>query len=185
MNEPLDERFAIEDGALVRRVNPRRGTPYEHRCQMESYEAVAHTIDEMGSDRITLEELQARTRLPFTHVAVALAFMKERGVVVPAYARRSRAASESVHLDAMIEYWALAESTPESGAVRAPPLTSGTRVLNTLDGEPGSIVNGYGADKSSAWMRYEVETESGIEIWHRNDFIVIPEPSEPPERETP
>ena len=116
MSEPLDERYAVEDSALVRRVRPRRGTPYEHRCLKESYEQVAHTIDERGSEPFTLEDLQAKTRLPFTQVAVALAFMKERGVVVVAHGRRSRAASESVHLDAMIEYWALAEHAPGSGA---------------------------------------------------------------------
>ncbi|MBL8745827.1 MAG: hypothetical protein JNK58_05650 [Phycisphaerae bacterium] len=101
--------------------------------------------------------------------------------MVPAYARRSRAASESVHLDAMIEYWALAEPAPESGAVRALPLASGTRVLNTTDGETGRIMNAYGSDRSGSWVRYEVETESAIEVWHRNDFIVMPEPPEPQE----
>jgi hypothetical protein len=42
---PLDEAYAVEDGFLVRRVVPRRGVPYQHRCPLAAFEAVAHTID--------------------------------------------------------------------------------------------------------------------------------------------
>jgi hypothetical protein len=56
-----------------------------------------------------LNTLGERTKLPWTQVNVAFAFMKERGCVVPVYGRRHKAASGGVHLDAMIEWHALAE----------------------------------------------------------------------------
>ncbi len=104
-----DETFAVLDGHLVRTVTPARGKPYEHRCPLASFEQVAHAIDEAGGDGFTLETLVAYEDLPFTQVAVALAFMKERGCVETRY-RRNHAASDCVYLDAMTEYHALAEN---------------------------------------------------------------------------
>ncbi len=104
-----DERFEVLGGHLVRKVVPARGEPYDHRCPLASFERVAHAIDETGDDGFTLESLVEVEGLPFTQVAVALAFMKERGCVTTRY-RRNYAATDAVHLDAMIEYHALAES---------------------------------------------------------------------------
>ena len=104
-----DERFEVFHGHLERRVHPARGEPYEHRCPLASYERVAHAIDENGDDGFTLESLIKQEGLPFTQVAVALAFLKERGVVETRY-RRNHAATDSVHLDAMTEFHALAEN---------------------------------------------------------------------------
>lgn len=50
-----------------------------------------------------------REGLPFTQVAVALAFLKERGIVDTRY-RRNYAATRSVHLDAMTEFYAIGEA---------------------------------------------------------------------------
>lgn len=50
------------------------------------------------------------------------------------------------------------------------PLPAGTRVLNTSDGEPGSIMNGY-AKNTAGWTEYEVQTAHGIEIWKTAEFI--------------
>lgn len=109
----LSESFAVEDGFPVRRVVPKRGTPYEHRCPLDAYEAVAHAIDEMAREAFTLDDIHARTDLPWTQAAVAFAFLKERGCVLPAHGRRHKAAPGNadggVHVDAMIEVHALRE----------------------------------------------------------------------------
>ncbi len=103
------ESFEVLDGHLVRTVAPIRGKRYEHRCPLASFEQAARAIDEAGGDGFTLETLVEREGLPFTQVAVALAFLKERGCVETRY-RRNHAASDCVHLDAMTEYHALAVS---------------------------------------------------------------------------
>lgn len=110
---PTDETsdvFTVEDGYLVRRVVPRRGTPYEHRCPLDAFEAVAHEIDAMRPERFCLDDLQRRTGLPHSQVNVAFAFLKERGSVVPSgRAKKHAAAAVDVYLDAMTEYHALRE----------------------------------------------------------------------------
>ncbi len=112
------ETFEIIDGHLVRKVVPVRSEPYEHRCPRASFEQIAHAVDEIGhgpshapmaTDGFTLETLAEREGLPSTQVAVALAFLKERGIVATRY-RRNYAATSSAHLDAMTEYFALAEN---------------------------------------------------------------------------
>lgn len=45
---PISETFAVEQGSLVRRVVPKRGKPYEHRCTLATFTEVAHRIDEAG-----------------------------------------------------------------------------------------------------------------------------------------
>lgn len=50
----------------------------------------------------------------------------------------------------------------------------GTRVLNTEDGEPGTVMNGY-AKEGNNWTEYEVETRDGIEIWRRDQFVLMAE----------
>ena len=66
-------------------------------------------MDECGEAGFTLEALVERETLPFTQVAVALAFLKERSIIETRY-RRNYAATDSVHLDAMTEFHALAEN---------------------------------------------------------------------------
>lgn len=52
----------------------------------------------------------------------------------------------------------------------------GTRVLNTDDGEVGSVLNGFAYDpRTSAWTEYEVATQYGIECWERSQFILLSE----------
>lgn len=102
-----EDTFHIDrDGALVRAATPRRGKPYRHRCQRETFEAVAHAIDEAGDAGFVLEEIVAAEDVPSSQAATALAFLKERGCVA-AEGRRTCPASGCVHLDAMIEYHAL------------------------------------------------------------------------------
>ncbi len=54
-------------------------------------------------------------------------------------------------------------------------LPGGTRVLNTNDGEPGSILGGFAYDPASGWTEYEVATRYGIERWLRRDFVLMSE----------
>ena len=102
-----DERFEVFNGHLERKVNPARGAPYQHRCSLASFEQVAHAINECGDKGFTLESLVEQEGQPFTQVAVALAFLKERGIVKTRY-RQSYAATGGTHLDAMTEFHALA-----------------------------------------------------------------------------
>jgi hypothetical protein len=107
------ESFSIAGNHLIRSVVPARGQPYEHRCPRSSFEEIAHVIDELNRDgrTFTLEELVEITDLPSSQIAVALAFMKERGCVVTQW-RRNSAACSCLFEDAMTEYWALAEKGP-------------------------------------------------------------------------
>ena len=58
----------------------------------------------------------------------------------------------------------------------APSLPAETRVLNTNDGEPGTILNGFTYDPATGeWTEYEVVTQHGIERWQRSDFILFSE----------
>ena len=108
-----NETFAVEDGHLVRRVIPRRGRPYKHRCPLAAFEQIAHAIEEQGDGAFTLTSLVDYERaagrdVTFTNVAVTLAFLKERGFVDTRW-RQNYAASVGAHLDAMCEYFALAD----------------------------------------------------------------------------
>jgi hypothetical protein len=60
-------------------------------------------------------------------------------------------------------------------ATETDALPGGTRVLNTSDGEPGTIVNGFAFDPATGWVEYEVETRYGIERWRHSDFILFSE----------
>ena len=101
------ETFEVRDGHLIREVVPRRGEPYTHRCSLATLEQVAHAIDEAGDSGFTLETIVASEDFPFTQVAVALAFFKERGIIDTRFRRNYAATHSGVHLDAMTEYHAL------------------------------------------------------------------------------
>lgn len=113
------ERFSIDRaGNLVRSVVPKRGKTYQHRCAKQSFEEVAYAADEIGADGITIDKLVARTGLPSTQVAVALAFLKERGCIYTehriSYPNPGNERPGQLETDAMIEYYALAEGSPGS-----------------------------------------------------------------------
>ena len=106
------EHFRVDDrGALVRTRVSADGHRYEHRCSLETLEAVAHHFDGRDSDQRTLNQIAGAERVAWTQAAVALAFLKERGIVE----RRgdsNHAASGDCYLDAMTEYHALRENGP-------------------------------------------------------------------------
>jgi len=57
-----------------------------------------------------------------------------------------------------------------------PALPAETRVRNTNDGEPGTILNGFTYDpRAGQWTEYEVVTQYGIERWQRRDFVLLSE----------
>ena len=107
-----DVRFHIEDGCLVRTVvsDASDGRTYTHRCDKATFETVAYAIQETPAegDGTTLLRIARRENLPFTQVNVALEFLKERGIVDVRH-RRCYPGTRDVHLDAMIEFLALAE----------------------------------------------------------------------------
>jgi len=99
-------------GDLVRRVIPQLPhQPYEHRCTLVSYQQVAQEADELGQVGFTGEELARRTDVPFSQVATAIAFMKERGCIVTECKRNYAPADGDIHLDAMIEFHAQREKS--------------------------------------------------------------------------
>ena len=49
------------------------------------------------------------------------------------------------------------------------PLTPETKVFNTQDGEPGTILNRVSPDA------YEVMTDEGIEVWQEKDIQPVEE----------
>ncbi len=107
-----DVRFEIVDGRLVRTVTLPDGRSYMHRCGREAFEAVAHGVDELGDQGVTLEPLAEALDLPNTQVNVALEFMKERGCLVTR-GRRNYPSSDVLFEDAMTEFYALADGAKE------------------------------------------------------------------------
>jgi len=114
------EAFAVEDGDLVRKVVPRRGEPYEHRCPLDAYRELAWAAIDLAADGFNVETLadQVRNRpreehddrelwASYTNAAVAIAFWKERGLL-DIRRRRNHVDDGFFFEDAMTEYFALA-----------------------------------------------------------------------------
>jgi hypothetical protein len=117
-----NETFAVEDGHLIRKVVPRRGQPYEHRCSLDAYRELAWAAIDLAADGFTVETLadQVRSRpreehddrepwASYTNAAVAIAFWKERGLL-DVRRRRNTVDDGFFFEDAMIEFHALAEN---------------------------------------------------------------------------
>jgi len=108
-----DVRFFIQDGCLVRVVtsDAADGRNYSHRCEKQTFEAVAHAIAETPAqgDGTSLMLLARQENLPYTQVNVTLEFLKERGIVDVRH-RRCYPGTREVYLDAMVEWHALAEN---------------------------------------------------------------------------
>ena len=116
------ETFAVEDGHLVRKVVPRRGDTYEHRCSLDAYRELTWAAIDLAADGLTVESLadQVRSRpreehdnsepwASFTNAAVAIAFWKARGLL-DIRCRRNYVDDGFFFEDAMIEFHALAEN---------------------------------------------------------------------------
>jgi len=150
------DTFVVEHGYLVRKVIPRRGRPYEHRCPLASFEQIAHAAEELGVEGFTLETIAVQEDLPFTQVAIALAFLRERSIL-EVRRRRNYAATISLHLDAMTEYWALAEeerpdfTCPTCGATHPPCTLCGgpTRCPPDEPGQPFTMCDACDAEQAA------------------------------------
>lgn len=125
MATPSVETFTIEphvrSTALVRHVLPASGRPYHHTCPLEAFEVVALAVEDAGKDGFEVFGLAQELDLPFSQVATAVAFLRERGIVERSnrgHTKRSYALSGAAHLDAMTEYHALREKP----AGESPPL---------------------------------------------------------------
>ena len=112
------QTFSVEHGRLIRTVGPELRHPrmtrgYQPRCCQATLEEVAHTLAEHRHDGITTNELWLRLRPrghTNTQVSVALAFLKERGIADVEFGRRTYAACDDPHLDAMTEFHWLRET---------------------------------------------------------------------------
>jgi hypothetical protein len=118
MNDHLRKRdigYVVEDGCLVRTVTGAGGRSYTHRCSKAAFEKVAHAIEETPAEGqgTSLIDVVGREDLPFTQVNVALEFLKERGLVDVRH-RRCYPATRHTHLDAMVEFHALAHARSRS-----------------------------------------------------------------------
>ncbi|MCC7350200.1 MAG: hypothetical protein IT446_06490 [Phycisphaerales bacterium] len=105
-----DITFRHEDGCLVRTVAGADGRTYTHRCSLEVFEKVAWVLEETPAEGngVAINEIAAEHDLPHTQVDVTQAFLQERGIIDRRH-RRNYPASDSVHLDAMVEWHALRE----------------------------------------------------------------------------
>jgi len=108
-----NKTFSVERGELVMHAVPvsgQRREPYRHACPLAALEAVAHAIDGAGQGGIDRRQIHAASGATHTQVAVAMAFLVERGAVEEVGPRGSVLRSAGgAHLDAMTEYHALAQ----------------------------------------------------------------------------
>ncbi len=104
------ESFAVDrEGFLVRSVIPARGAPYEHRCSLDTLTAVSNEVSDLGDHGFTGEELARRLGRPFSQVATAVAFLRERGCIEVCGRRNFVPRGNDAYLDIMVEYHALRE----------------------------------------------------------------------------
>lgn len=107
-------RGTAQGSHLIRSAVPNTtGKPYRHTCAIESFEAVAHAIDEAGPKGFTLGALRDITGLPCSQIATAMAFLRERGII-EVRGKRNYPTGEAVHVDAMTEYHALREGKSDA-----------------------------------------------------------------------
>lgn len=114
-----DITFYHEDGCLVRIVTGAGGRIYTHRCSLEVFEKVAWALQATPAEGngIAIGEIARGENLPHTQVDITLAFLFDRGISDRRH-RRNYPASDSVHLDAMIEWHALREAPRDTSVPR-------------------------------------------------------------------
>lgn len=72
------EAFEVEDDCLIRKVGPRHGSPYEHRCPRVSFEQITRAAAQLDEQGLALElvieyERNAGRDVTLTNVAMTLA----------------------------------------------------------------------------------------------------------------
>lgn len=110
MPRAIDERFECDGRQLLRYVTPRRGTPYVHACDRDTFMEVLHRAGEMGRG-ITIAKVVRWPggELPFSAVATALAFLYERGVLDDERGRTRAVNVDDLFIEGMTEFEALHE----------------------------------------------------------------------------
>src|SRR5687767_11202526 len=108
--------FRHEDGCLVRTVTGSDQRIYTHRCSLAVFEAVAWYLDEIPRQGkgVAINDIVTARNVPHTQVDITLAYLEERGIVERRH-RRCYAASQCIHLDAMVEWHALREKPSKGG----------------------------------------------------------------------
>lgn len=102
-------RFFFDKDCLVREITSDvSDRKYRHRCDLETFEKVAHAIEEMAvsSNGITLPTLVEYEGVPYSQANVAIEFLKDRGIL-EVRLRRSYPI-QNAYLEAMTEWHALA-----------------------------------------------------------------------------
>jgi hypothetical protein len=105
-----EESYTVCQGRLIRKVRTRQGKGYEHHCPEKAFKATCNAIDDWNGPFV-YEDIQAATGLPNSQVATAIAFLKERGTIVPAAERRHEAATYDTLIDGMAEWCYLEQET--------------------------------------------------------------------------
>lgn len=110
MPAPLHETFTVDrSGAIVRSVTPARGTPYQHRCRLETLKEVIWHAEERGDAGFCSPVLAERLNGPplyigLTETYTAIAFLVDRGVLEREHRRIWLAPGEGFE-DAMMHYY--------------------------------------------------------------------------------
>ncbi len=107
------ERFCVESNKLVYSVTPVRGRPYTIRCPVNVFEEIALTVEETDEKGFAAAELAERSKATWVQTCAVLAFLQELGFINRQRRRYYRAIGY-LYLEAMTEYYALAEKGSEA-----------------------------------------------------------------------
>lgn len=116
-----NETFQHNHGFLEVHREPRSGKTYLQHCSRSAFVAMVRALevfavaDEAFTLPLLIDIVQGH---PMTQIAVALAFLKERSIVVPAGVAKMSVVGEGyrfgLYEDAMCEWHALAEEKSEA-----------------------------------------------------------------------
>lgn len=103
------DRWEVEPGSvLAHHVTLDDGSTYTHRCRLETFTEVLHTINEHDGP-INTGILWSKVDAPKTQISTALAFLKERSCLNPGVHRRHQIAVKHIVEDGLTEFHALKE----------------------------------------------------------------------------
>jgi hypothetical protein len=100
--------FRVLGGSLQRVAVLSDGRTYTHKCSLEALKEVCYYLDKHADRGVVTSDLWEHIPYAAMECSVALAFLKERGLVVTE-GRRNYPASTVLFEDAMVNYYAMAE----------------------------------------------------------------------------
>ena len=106
-------RFELVDDDLVRTVFLDDGRNYVHSCSRKVLEEVAWAMEEHPNEGVRIPALIEELEVPESQVYVARDFLLDRGWIEVRH-HRCYPAYGDVHLNAMCDFYALAEQKEES-----------------------------------------------------------------------